>query len=106
MELPEIEPAELERMRRTGEPFQLIDVREPYEAEICGLNGQLIPMGELLQRLDEIRRDMPVVVHCRSGNRSQAVVAALRRHGFTNVTSLRGGLQGYARDVDPALTCE
>lgn len=102
-----IGPEDLQRMRREGAAFQLIDVREPYEAERCTLGGTLIPMGELLDRLEEIRRDVPVVVHCRSGNRALAVITALeRRHGFTNLIQLEGGIQAYAARVDPGLRCD
>ncbi|MBL8010560.1 MAG: rhodanese-like domain-containing protein [Flavobacteriales bacterium] len=102
-----IGPEELHRMRRDGVPFQLVDVRESYEAERCTLGGTLIPMGELLDRLHEIRRDVPVVVHCRSGNRALAVITALeRRHGFTNLIQLEGGIQAYAARLDPGMRCE
>ncbi|MBV6405105.1 MAG: hypothetical protein IT228_15105 [Flavobacteriales bacterium] len=102
-----ISPEELQRMRRSGVAFQLIDVREPYEAERCSLGGTLIPLGEILERLDEIRRDVPVVVHCRTGNRALAAITALeRRHGFKGLIQLEGGIQAYADRVDPALRCE
>jgi sulfur-carrier protein adenylyltransferase/sulfurtransferase len=103
----EISAAELARMREAGEPFQLIDIREPYEAEICTIGGTLIPMGEILARLDDLRRDIPVVIHCRSGSRSAAVIQALRtRYGFTNLVDLRGGILGYCQDVDPTINCD
>lgn len=103
----EIPPTELKRMKEAGEAFQLIDVREPYEAERCSLGGTLIPLGEVLDRLSEIRRDVPVVVHCRSGNRSAAVISALtQRHGFTNLVNLRGGILAYGAQVDRSLRCD
>ena len=105
--MKEITAKELERMRREHEQFQLIDVREPYEAEICSIGGELIPMGELIERIDEIRRDRPVVVHCRSGARSSAVIRALNdRYGFTNLVNLKGGILAYGKEVDPNLNCD
>lgn len=102
----EIDARELKRMKDAGEAFQLIDVREPYEAEQCNINGTLIPMGEVVDRVSEIRKDIPVVVHCRSGARSAAVINALSsRYGFTNLINLKGGILGYGRDVDPSLHC-
>lgn len=96
----EITPLELKKWKETGAPFQLIDVREAYEAELADLGGSLIPMGEIIQRLDEVRTDVPVVIHCQSGSRSSAVVQALvQRYGRSNVLSLRGGLQGYLQEV-------
>jgi rhodanese-related sulfurtransferase len=102
----EIDARELKRMKDAGEAFQLIDVREPYEAELCSIGGTLIPMGEVVDRVAEIRKDIPVVVHCRSGSRSAAVINALSsRCGFANLVNLKGGIMGYGRDVDPSLHC-
>jgi len=103
----EISPGDLKRMREGGEAFQLVDVREAYEAERCTLGGTLIPLGDVLDRMAEIRRDVPVVMHCKSGNRSSAVISALtQRHGFTNLVNLRGGITAYAAEVDTSLQCE
>lgn len=103
----EITPQELDRMRHDGTPFQLIDVREPYEAEACSIGGTLIPMGEVVDRVEEIRRDVPVVVHCKSGARSAAVINALSsRYGFTNLINLRGGILAFGREVAPELNCD
>lgn len=105
--MKEITAQELKRMQDAGEEFQLIDVREPYEAERCSIGGRLIPMGEVVERQEEIRRDVPVVVHCRSGARSAAVINALSsRYGYTNLINLKGGILGYGRDVDDAMTCD
>lgn len=102
--MKEIGPQELKRMRDAGEAFQLIDVREPYEAELATIGGELIPMGELLDNLDRIRKDIPVVVHCRSGARSAAVIEALSsRYGYGNLVNLRGGISAYAQEVEPTL---
>jgi len=102
--MKEIGPMDLKRMRDAGEVFQLIDVREPYEAELASIGGELIPMGELLDNLDRIRRDVPVVMHCRSGARSSAAVQALSsRYGFDNLLNLRGGILAYANEVEPSM---
>jgi adenylyltransferase/sulfurtransferase len=103
----EIEPLEVARLRDEGRPFQLIDIREGYEVELCSIGGTHIPMGEVTQRLAELRRDVPVVVHCRSGARSAALVAALSaRYGFDNLYSLRGGIMAWGREVDPGIQCD
>lgn len=104
--MQEIDARELERMKEAGTLFQLIDVREPYEAEACSLGGTLIPMGEIVERLVEVRKDIPVVVHCRSGARSASVINALSsRYGYSNLINLKGGILGFGRDVDPSLQC-
>ncbi|MDQ3100070.1 MAG: rhodanese-like domain-containing protein [Bacteroidota bacterium] len=104
--MKEITAAELKRMRDSAEQFQLIDVREPYEAEICSIGGELIPMGEIVSRMEELRRDVPVIVHCKSGARSSAVIQALNdRYGFTNLVNLKGGIMAYG-EVDHSINCD
>ena len=106
-EMKEISAQELKRMQEQNERFVLIDVREPYEAERCTIGGKLIPMGEVVDRIAEIPKDLPVVVHCRSGARSAAVINALSsRYGYTNLINLKGGILGYGKDVDDAMTCD
>jgi adenylyltransferase/sulfurtransferase len=103
--MKEITPAQLKALKDQHAAFQLIDVREPHEFDICEIGGTLIPMGEVVNRLNEIRKDIPVVVHCRSGKRSAAVVETLEKlYGYTNVSNLAGGILGYAEQVDPTLT--
>jgi rhodanese-related sulfurtransferase len=105
--MKEITPQELTRMQDAKEAFQLIDVREPYEAERCSIGGKLMPMGEIVEHLNEIPKDIPVVVHCRSGARSSAVINALStRYGFNNLINLKGGILGYGKEVDDGMTCD
>jgi adenylyltransferase/sulfurtransferase len=104
--MKEITCEELRRLRESGAPHQLIDVREPYEAEACSLGGTLIPMGEIVERRGEIRRDVPVVLHCKSGNRAAAVIQALEsRYGFSGLLNLKGGIQAWSAEVE-ALICD
>ncbi len=105
--MQEITPQELKRMQDAKEAFRLIDVREPYEAERCNIGGTLMPMGEIVEHLSEIPKDIPVVVHCRSGARSAAVINALStRYGFNNLINLKGGILGYGKEVDDGMTCD
>lgn len=105
--IKEITAVEYQAMRDGGVAHQLIDIREPYEAELCGMGGTLIPMAEILERRNELRHDVPVVVHCRTGNRAAAVVQALSsRYGFNNVFNLRGGIVAFAADVDGDIFCD
>lgn len=104
--MTEISCAELKRLRASGTAHQLIDVREPYEAEACSIGGTLIPLGEVIDRIAEIRRDVPVILHCRSGNRSAAVIQALEsRYGFSGLMSLQGGILAWSAEVEP-LNCD
>lgn len=98
--MKEISVTELKKLMDEKADFQLIDVREEHEFEEANLKGQLIPMGEVLQRVDEIARDKQVVVHCRSGKRSASVINALEgQHGFTNLYNLKGGILAYIEEV-------
>lgn len=96
--------SELQQMRESGKDFQLIDVREPYEYDICNLGGELIPLGNIVVEAEKIRRDVPVVVHCRSGARSTAAIQELeKRFGFTNLHNLKGGIIAWSIEIDPSL---
>jgi adenylyltransferase/sulfurtransferase len=86
------------------EAFQLIDVREDWEIEVCTIGGLHIPMGEILTRVDEIRTDIPVILQCRSGGRSANVVNALEsRFAMENLYNLKGGILAWADQIDSSL---
>jgi rhodanese-related sulfurtransferase len=101
--MKEVTPLELKKMMDAHEDFQLIDVREEYEADICAIGGKLIPMGDIMQHMDEIAKNKKVIVHCRSGKRSATVIQMLEPQGFNNLYNLKGGILAYADDVDPKL---
>lgn len=101
----EMTTAEVQTWRQEGEPFQLLDVREPQEAALAAIAGSiLIPLGSLPARLVEVDRTRPVVVYCRSGARSARAVELLRRAGLDRTYNLAGGILAWARDIDPTLT--
>lgn len=92
---------ELKEMIDQNEDFQLIDVREPFENEICSINGVLIPLAEIPARCQEISKDKKVIVHCRSGKRSANAISFLEQHyGFNNLFNLTGGILAWAAEVD------
>lgn len=102
--MKELTVQQLKQMQNAGDKYQLIDVREEYEVEICSIGADHIPMGEVLDRADEIKRDVPVIVHCRSGARSANVVNALEMQlGFTNLHNLKGGILAWANEIDDSL---
>lgn len=103
--MKEITVSELKKMIDGKEDFQLIDVRETHELEICEIGGEHISMGEVMNNLDKISRDKKVIIHCRSGARSGAVVQALEtQHGFNNLYNLKGGILAWANEIDPSIT--
>ena len=98
--MKEVTPKELKQLIDSKADFQLIDVREEYEFDEVNMNGELIPMGEVMDNIDKIDRDKQVVVHCRSGRRSATVIQALEsQHGFTNLYNLKGGILTYIEEV-------
>jgi sulfur-carrier protein adenylyltransferase/sulfurtransferase len=100
--IQEISPHELKRRIDAGERFQLIDVREPFEYEIAQIDGaKLIPLGEIAERLDELEREQPIIVHCHSGMRSAQAVRLLQQRGFAKVYNLEGGIDAWSDQVDP-----
>ncbi len=100
----EIEPPELKSRLDRKEPLYLLDVREPYEWEICRLPGaHLIPLGRLATSLNQLDPADDIVVYCRSGVRSGKAADLLRRSGFQNVRNLTGGILSWSDRVDPAM---
>ena len=95
---------ELKSWRESGKDHQLIDIREDHEIDIVTIDGERIKMAEVLSSLDKIRTDCDVVVHCRSGARSGAVVMELDRQGYTNIHNLNGGILAWVEQIDPSLT--
>ena len=91
----EVSADELKAWLQSGRPLQLLDVREPHEAARRSIGAQLIPLGQLNEKLAELRPDVPVVVHCASGVRSQKAAQLLLAQGFGEVYSLRNGLADY-----------
>jgi adenylyltransferase/sulfurtransferase len=103
--IPQITVQDLKRKQDAHENFFLLDVREPHEYPIANLGAPLIPVGSLDSRIAEIpvAKDAEIVVHCRSGARSQKAAVILRNHGFTNVQNLAGGILEWADKIDPSL---
>jgi adenylyltransferase/sulfurtransferase len=101
--IPQITVKELKRRIDAGEDVQLIDVREPYEYQIAQIGGKLIPQNDVPQRLAEIDRDREVVVHCRSGARSQKIAELLKQAGYPRVVNVAGGILAWSDEIDPKV---
>ena len=87
-----------------GENIRLIDVREPHELAISSLPGaQLIPLGQLISRLPELNSAENIVLFCKTGSRSRRALELLVSAGFRKVRNLKGGINAWAREVDPKL---
>lgn len=100
----EISPQELAIRLQASSPPCLIDVREPHELEISQIEGaRNLPLGLLATRLSELDSAQEYVLFCRTGARSARALDLLTGAGFRRVSNLRGGINAWAREVDPKL---
>ncbi len=101
--IPQMQPEELKRRRDVGEGPFLLDVREPYEFAIAQMGGHLIPLNDLPKRVQELNPKQEIVVHCKSGGRSQMAAEFLAQNGFQNIHNLVGGILAWSVKVDPKV---
>jgi adenylyltransferase/sulfurtransferase len=96
--------AELDRLIKSNEEIQVIDVREHFEYEIVNINAELMPQGDIEKYVPAIDKHKQVVVHCRSGKRSADVIRLLQdKYGFRNLYNLEGGIIAWAKEIDTSL---
>lgn len=101
--VPEISVQELSALRAGGDPPVVLDVREGWEFEIAAVPDSLhIPMGEITGAVARLPADRPIVVMCHHGMRSARVAGWLRSQGFDRVSNLAGGIDAWARHIDPS----
>lgn len=101
--IPQMTVKELKQRLDAGDNLLVLDVREPYEYQIANIGGKLIPQNDVPQRLAEIDRNREVVVHCRTGGRSQRVAEFLQQSGYSNVANLAGGIHAWSDEIDPSI---
>jgi rhodanese-related sulfurtransferase len=100
----QIEPRAVKQRLDRGDKFLLVDVREPWEHEICRIEGaKLIPMGALAGSLATLEQDEEVVLYCHHGIRSLDAAAWLRAQGVEGARSLSGGIERWAIEIDPSV---
>jgi rhodanese-related sulfurtransferase len=96
--------AALAALRRSGTPYALVDVREPWELEICRFSEAVsVPLAFLPDAIAGLPRDRPLVVVCHHGVRSRQATLLLRELGFRQALNLSGGIDAWAREVDPDM---
>ena len=99
-----ISPVELKAMMDSGNEFQLIDIRDDYEYNICCIGGEKINMYSIPDNIDKISRNNKVIIYCRTGSRSGNIVKFLEESfSFDNVYNLDGGIMKWKNDVDSSL---
>lgn len=102
--IPETDPVSLKAAMDGGSGPFLLDVREPYEYQICHIEGsKLIPLSQLPGRLSELDRQNDIVVYCHSGERSASATLLLKNSGFDRVRNLKGGIKAWAQQVDAGM---
>jgi len=99
----EITSIELKQRLDRGDTLKIVDVREPNEYQINRIPGsELIPLGDVPKRYQELNKDDEIVVHCKMGGRSAKAADFLRSVGFTKVLNLKGGILDWVDKVDPS----
>ncbi|MBX3298853.1 MAG: rhodanese-like domain-containing protein [Acidobacteria bacterium] len=103
--MKEITATELKARLDAGDDIQIIDVREPDEYAFAKIEGsKLIPLGEVVARMNEIDTTRETVMQCKSGGRSGRAIEALEAAGFTgSLANLVGGITAWSNDVDPSI---
>jgi adenylyltransferase/sulfurtransferase len=100
----EITPSELKNRLDQGDKMLVVDVREPWEYELCRIEGaKLIPMGTVPANLQALDVDEDVICYCHHGQRSLDVAVWLRGQGIESAKSLAGGIERWSVEVDPSV---
>ena len=104
--IPQLSPSEVARWRADAsrEAPLVVDVREPWEVQLCRIDGAVaIPLGDVVRRAGELPRDRPLVMVCHHGGRSQHAATLLAASGFAQVHNMRGGIDAWALEVEPTM---
>ncbi|MCX7158577.1 MAG: rhodanese-like domain-containing protein [Proteobacteria bacterium] len=102
--MKQLGPTQLKARLAAGDKLQLLDVREEWEFQTAHIEGSLlIPMGQVASRIAELDSTAETVVICHHGGRSMQVAGLLEQLGFPNVINLAGGVDAWARSVDPSM---
>lgn len=104
--IPQLAPAEVAGWRNdAARPSPVVvDVREPWEFAHCRIDGAIsVPLSQLPARIAELPPEHDVILVCHHGSRSQQAAVFLARNGFSRVYNLRGGVEAWAIEVDPAM---
>ena len=103
-DVPVINVEQLRDMLQSTNPPVLLDVREPWENELCKIpDSRLIPLSALPAQLDRLPKDQVIVVHCHHGGRSARAVAMMQQQGFTRIFNLAGGIHDWSLQIDPSV---
>ncbi len=104
----EIDVEQVKQMLDAKHTFKLIDVREPFEYDICKIaQATLIPLGDIEakdpEKLNGLNANDEIVLHCKAGVRSMKALKALQEMGFSNLKSMRGGINEWSEKIDSSV---
>lgn len=100
----EISPGELQLLLDSGQDYILLDVRQPWEFKICQLPNSInIPLNDLDKSVAQLPDDKEIVTICHHGVRSKQAAIILEQSGYLKVVSLQGGVEAWARDINPTM---
>lgn len=103
-EAMQIEPQELKQSLDAGEAWRIIDVRDPFEAEIAAIPGSELLTRELaIEMIQKWPKDTKVVFYCHSGMRSLEATSYFKGHGLVNAKNLKGGIDRWSVEIDPSI---
>jgi rhodanese-related sulfurtransferase len=104
MEDLQIAPAQVKALLDSGQTFLLVDVREPWETQLCSMPGAaFIPMGSIRENLQKLDVEGEVVCYCHHGVRSLDVAVWLRSQGIAGAKSMAGGIDRWSAEIDPTV---
>jgi len=95
--MSEITPNELRLWLAQQKDIVLVDVRESFEREAYNIGGIHIPVNDVMERKEELRHDIPVVLYCEKGIRSGIILQRLEQAGFKNLYNLSGGMYAWKK---------
>ena len=99
----EISVHDLKRLLDAGASGAVVDVREPWETRICKIEGaRLMPLSAFAEHARSLDPAQPIHIYCHHGGRSLQAAMWLRRNGFAGAASVRGGIEAWALEIDPA----
>ncbi len=103
--MQEVTATELKQRMDSGEDIQLIDVRQPDEHDFARIKGaKLIPLGDIVKKMDELDASRETILHCKAGGRSAKAIEALQKAGYTGeLKNLKGGITAWSNEVDPKI---
>ena len=100
-----ISPKELRNLiNSNNNDYQLIDIRDDYEYDICCIGGEKISMYSIIKNINKLSKSKKVIIYCRTGSRSSNIIDLIeKKFQYKNIYNLEGGIMKWREDIDPTL---